>query len=118
MRRVDNPATLRDSLEAAQREADAAFGDPTLYLEQAVINPRHIEVQVLADAAGTVFHLYERDCSLQRRHQKLIEEAPSPALDDELRRAMGVAAIKAVKAARSPVAARASMLCSAHTRAA
>lgn len=78
MRRVDNPATLRDSLEAAQREADAAFGDPTLYLEQAVINPRHIEVQVLADAAGTVFHLYERDCSLQRRHQKVIEIAPRP----------------------------------------
>ena len=88
MRRVDNPATLRDSLEAAQREADAAFGDPTLYLEQAVINPRHIEVQVLADAAGTVFHLYERDCSLQRRHQKVIEIAPAPNLDPDIRARM------------------------------
>ncbi len=85
MRRVDAVAGLRDALEAAQREAESAFGDPTLYLEQAVTNPRHIEVQVLADATGRVIHLYERDCSLQRRHQKVIEIAPAPHLDPDLR---------------------------------
>ena len=85
MRRVEEPGRLRDALEAAQREADAAFGDPTLYLEQAVVNPRHIEVQILADTTGEVIHLYERDCSLQRRHQKVIEIAPAPDLDPALR---------------------------------
>ena len=85
MRRVDDPSTLRESLEAAQREADAAFGDPTLYLEQAVVNPRHIEVQVLADSTGTVLHLFERDCSVQRRHQKVVEIAPAPNLDPATR---------------------------------
>ncbi|MGA8045878.1 MAG: pyruvate carboxylase [Dermatophilaceae bacterium] len=85
MRRVDGPGQLRDSLEAAQREAESAFGDPTLYLEEAVLNPRHIEVQVLADATGTVLHLFERDCSLQRRHQKVVEIAPAPNLDPDLR---------------------------------
>ncbi|MEV0086299.1 pyruvate carboxylase [Saccharopolyspora sp. NPDC050642] len=85
MRRVDNPAGLREALEAAMREAESAFGDPTVFLEQAVINPRHIEVQILADAAGNVIHLYERDCSVQRRHQKVIEIAPAPNLDPQLR---------------------------------
>ena len=85
MRRVDDPARLRDALEAAQRESESAFGDPTLYLEQAVVNPRHIEVQVLADSTGEVIHLFERDCSLQRRHQKVIEIAPAPDLDAGLR---------------------------------
>lgn len=85
MRRVDDPAELRGFLEVAQREADAAFGDPTLYLEQAVVNPRHIEVQILADGTGEVLHLFERDCSLQRRHQKVIEIAPAPNLDPDLR---------------------------------
>jgi len=94
MRRVDDPATLRDALEAAQREADAAFGDPTLYLEQAVVNPRHIEVQVLADAEGTVLHLFERDCSLQRRHQKVVEIAPAPNLDPQLRDRMCADAVR------------------------
>jgi pyruvate carboxylase len=85
MRRVSEPAGLRAALEAASREAESAFGDPTMFLEQAVIDPRHIEVQVLADAAGNVIHLYERDCSVQRRHQKVVEIAPAPRLDPELR---------------------------------
>jgi pyruvate carboxylase len=85
MRRVANRTVLRESIEAAQREAESAFGDPTVFLEQAVEQPRHIEVQILADAAGTVIHLFERDCSLQRRHQKVIEIAPAPNLDPELR---------------------------------
>jgi len=85
MRRVDEPADLKDAIEAASREAQSAFGDPTVFLEQAVINPRHIEVQILADTHGNVIHLFERDCSLQRRHQKVIELAPAPNLDPELR---------------------------------
>lgn len=85
MRRVDEPDNLKEAIEAASREAQSAFGDPTVFLEQAVINPRHIEVQILADAHGNVIHLFERDCSLQRRHQKVIELAPAPNLDPELR---------------------------------
>ncbi|MGL5909497.1 MAG: biotin carboxylase N-terminal domain-containing protein, partial [Phycicoccus sp.] len=94
MRRVETAAALRDSLEAAQREADAAFGDPTLYLEQAVVQPRHIEVQVLADGTGRVLHLFERDCSVQRRHQKVVEVAPAPNLDPALRDAMCADAVR------------------------
>ncbi|MXQ77642.1 pyruvate carboxylase [Rhodococcus rhodochrous] len=85
MRRVAEPSQLREAIEAASREADAAFGDPTVFLEQAVVNPRHIEVQILADKHGNVIHLYERDCSVQRRHQKVIELAPAPNLDPALR---------------------------------
>ncbi|TVT51324.1 pyruvate carboxylase [Amycolatopsis rhizosphaerae] len=85
MRRVDNPANLRESIEAAAREAESAFGDPTVFLEKAVIDPRHIEVQILADGEGNVIHLFERDCSVQRRHQKVIELAPAPNLDPALR---------------------------------
>jgi pyruvate carboxylase len=85
MRRVSEPEALREALEAAMREAESAFGDPTVFLEQAVVNPRHIEVQILADAGGNVIHLYERDCSVQRRHQKVIEIAPAPNLDPALR---------------------------------
>ncbi|BBZ50560.1 pyruvate carboxylase [Mycobacterium heidelbergense] len=85
MRRVTDPADLAEAIEAASREAESAFGDPTVFLEQAVTNPRHIEVQILADAHGNVIHLYERDCSVQRRHQKVIEIAPAPNLDPELR---------------------------------
>ncbi|SDK84885.1 pyruvate carboxylase [Actinopolyspora mzabensis] len=85
MRRVNDLESLREALEAAMREAESAFGDPTVFLEQAVVNPRHIEVQILADSAGNVVHLYERDCSVQRRHQKVVELAPAPNLDPELR---------------------------------
>ncbi|MGN6611013.1 MAG: pyruvate carboxylase [Angustibacter sp.] len=85
MRRVETPETLRESIEAAMREAESAFGDPTVFLEQAVVKPRHIEVQILADGEGNVIHLYERDCSVQRRHQKVVEIAPAPNLDPDLR---------------------------------
>ncbi|WP_232549283.1 pyruvate carboxylase [Propioniciclava soli] len=85
MRRVDEPGALRSALAEAMREADAAFGDARVYLEEAVDRPRHIEVQILADAGGEVIHLYERDCSVQRRHQKVVELAPAPNLDPELR---------------------------------
>ncbi|MFC3961195.1 pyruvate carboxylase [Nocardia jiangsuensis] len=85
MRRVAEREGLREAIEAASREAESAFGDPTVFLEQAVVNPRHIEVQILADQQGNVMHLFERDCSLQRRHQKVIELAPAPNLAPELR---------------------------------
>src|SRR5919205_1248904 len=85
MRRVDDPGQLRDAVETCMREAEGAFGDPTVFIEQAVVDPRHIEVQILADAEGNVIHLFERDCSVQRRHQKVIEIAPAPNLDPELR---------------------------------
>lgn len=85
MRRVGDSAALPEAIEVASREAESAFGDPTVYLEQAVLRPRHIEVQILADTRGNVIHLYERDCSVQRRHQKVIELAPAPNLPAELR---------------------------------
>ena len=85
MRRVDDASRLEAALGEAMREADAAFGDPRVYLEEAVDRPRHIEVQVLADATGDIIHLFERDCSVQRRHQKVVELAPAPNLDAALR---------------------------------
>ncbi|PQD98636.1 pyruvate carboxylase [Mycobacterium sp. EPG1] len=85
MRRVEERDGLAEAVEAASREAESAFGDPTVYLEQAVLNPRHIEVQILADSTGNVMHLFERDCSVQRRHQKVIELAPAPNLSEDLR---------------------------------
>jgi len=88
MRRVERAEDLRDALEAAMREADSAFGDATMFIEQAVVRPRHIEVQILADANGETVHLFERDCSVQRRHQKVIEIAPAPNLDENIRQAM------------------------------
>ncbi|MCY7412821.1 MAG: pyruvate carboxylase [Salinibacterium sp.] len=88
MRRVERAEDLRGALEAAMREAESAFGDPTMFIEQAVVRPRHIEVQILADAHGEIVHLFERDCSVQRRHQKVIEIAPAPNLDETIRQAM------------------------------
>jgi pyruvate carboxylase len=94
MRRVDDRAQLRDAIETCMREGEGAFGDPTVFIEQAVVEPRHIEVQILADGEGNVMHLFERDCSVQRRHQKVIEIAPAPNLDPELRDAMCADAVR------------------------
>jgi len=99
MRVVKDAADLQSSVEAAKREAKNAFGDDTVYLEKYIENPRHIEVQVLADNFGNTVHLFERECSIQRRHQKIIEETPSTALDDETRKKMGEAAVKVAQAA-------------------
>ncbi len=94
MRRVERPEDLREAVEICMREGEGAFGDPTVFIEQAVVEPRHIEVQILADGAGNVIHLYERDCSVQRRHQKVIEIAPAPNLDPELRDRMCADAVR------------------------
>lgn len=88
MRRVEREEDLREALASAMREAESAFGDPTMFIEQAVLRPRHIEVQVLADRTGATVHLFERDCSVQRRHQKVVEIAPAPNLDQALRDAL------------------------------
>lgn len=88
MRRVNTPEELRPALEEAMREADSAFGDATMFLEQAVLRPRHIEVQILADSSGETIHLFERDCSIQRRNQKVVEIAPAPNLDEGIRQAL------------------------------
>jgi len=97
MRLVPAADQLESLFRAAQGEAEAAFGNPGLYMEKFIDRPRHVEVQVLADRHGNVVHLGERDCSIQRRHQKLLEEAPSPGLDPELRRRMGEAAVAAAR---------------------
>lgn len=94
MRRVDEESALRDAVETCMREADGAFGDPTVFIEEAVVSPRHIEVQILADGHGNVIHLFERDCSVQRRHQKVVEIAPAPNLDPELRDRMCADAVR------------------------
>ncbi|MCL2928023.1 MAG: acetyl-CoA carboxylase biotin carboxylase subunit [Trichodesmium sp. St16_bin4-tuft] len=97
MRLVRHANDLSKLFQAAQGEAEAAFGNPGVYMEKFIERPRHIEFQILADSYGNVIHLGERDCSIQRRHQKLLEEAPSPALDPKLRQKMGEAAVKAAK---------------------
>ena len=98
MRLVDDEKKFIAAYQGAQREAKSAFGDDAVYLEKAVIRPRHVEIQVFADAHGNTVHLFERDCSIQRRHQKVIEEAPSPAVTPELRAKMGAVAVKAAAA--------------------
>ena len=97
MRLVREPGELSKMFLAAQGEAEASFGNPGVYLEKFVENPRHIEFQIIADSHGNVVHLGERDCSIQRRHQKLLEEAPSAALDEDLRQQMGSAAVRAAQ---------------------
>ncbi|MFC5337204.1 pyruvate carboxylase [Leucobacter denitrificans] len=97
MRRVERAEDLREALESAMREADSAFGDPTMFIEQAVLRPRHIEVQVLADNTGEAVHLFERDCSVQRRHQKVVEIAPAPNLTQAQRDALTSDAIAFAK---------------------
>jgi 3-methylcrotonyl-CoA carboxylase alpha subunit len=98
MRIVETREQLIDSLEAAQREALSAFGDGAVYLEKLLIRPRHVEIQIFGDSHGNVVHLGERECSIQRRHQKVVEESPSPVLTPELRAQMGAAAVKAGQA--------------------
>jgi len=100
MRLVSNAAGFPDALRSARSEAQGAFGDPTVILERAIVDPRHIEIQVFGDRHGNAIHLGERDCSVQRRHQKLIEEAPSPVVTPELRARMGAVAVSAMKSLR------------------
>jgi len=97
MRIAESAETFQKLLTQAQNEADAAFGHPGVYLERCVVRPRHVEFQIFGDEHGRMVHLAERDCSIQRRHQKLVEEAPSPALDEELRAEMGEAAVRAAE---------------------
>ncbi len=98
MRRVERAEDFVAALASARREAEAAFGDPSCLIEKYVSHPRHIEIQVFADSQGNVVHLFERDCSLQRRHQKVIEEAPAPGMTEAVRTAMGQAAVEAARA--------------------
>jgi 3-methylcrotonyl-CoA carboxylase alpha subunit len=98
MRRVDESSQFEDALDSAKREAASAFGDDRVLIEKYVLSPRHIEVQVFGDSHGNVVHLFERDCSLQRRHQKVIEEAPAPGMDAETRESVCGAALRAAQA--------------------
>ncbi len=98
MRKVERPEDFAKLFNAAQTEAETGFGDPSVYLEKFVVQPRHVEIQVLGDGRGTVIHLGERECSIQRRHQKLLEESPSPIMDADLRHRMGEAAIAGAEA--------------------
>jgi len=98
MRKVGRAADFADALASAQREAQSSFGNPRVLIEKYVSAPRHIEIQVFADSHGHALHLFERDCTMQRRHQKVIEEAPAPGMNDETRSAMGEAAVAAARA--------------------
>ena len=93
IRVAENEEELRQSVQVAKREAESAFGDGSIYLEKFLAGPRHVEVQVMADHDGNVIHLFERECSIQRRHQKIVEESPSPAVDDALRKEICAAAV-------------------------
>src|SRR5580698_3956404 len=99
MRLVHAPEDLKSSLEGARSEAERSFGDSEVYIEKAILNPRHIEMQVLADEHGNTVYLGERECSIQRRHQKVVEEAPSPVVDPEMRQRMGEVAVRVAQAA-------------------
>ncbi|MCP5106602.1 MAG: acetyl-CoA carboxylase biotin carboxylase subunit [bacterium] len=98
MRKVEAPKDLKSAYDACRREAQSAFGDPRVYIEKYASKPRHVEFQVLADLYGNAVHLYERECSIQRRHQKIIEETPSPVLDEDMRNRMGKVAVDAARA--------------------
>ena len=98
MRRVDRPEEFQAAFEGARREAISAFGNGDVYIEKFVLKPRHVEIQVMADGRGNVVHLFERDCSVQRRHQKVVEETPCPVLSEETRRQMGAVAVQAALA--------------------
>ncbi|MDM8006143.1 MAG: acetyl-CoA carboxylase biotin carboxylase subunit [Phycisphaerae bacterium] len=100
IRLVHNEATLRHALPAARSEAQASFKDASVYLEKAIENGRHVEVQIIGDRAGNVLHFYERDCTLQRRHQKLVEESPCPAINDRIREELCKAAVRLARAAK------------------
>jgi len=99
MRLVQSPQDLRSALEAARSEAERSFGDGEIYIEKVIVSPRHIEMQILADEHGNIVYLGERECSLQRRHQKVIEEAPSPIVDADMRRRMGEVTVRVARAA-------------------
>ena len=99
MRKVEQPADFDNALSSCRREAKSSFGDDGVLIEKYVSTPRHIEIQIFGDSHGNYLHLFERDCSVQRRHQKVVEEAPAPGITDQLRRAMGETAIKAARAA-------------------
>ena len=98
MRRVDDPARFVEAFEGARREAASAFGNADVYVEKWIVKPKHVEIQVLADTHGNVVHLFERDCSVQRRHQKVVEESPCPVLRDDVRQKMGAVAVQAARA--------------------
>jgi acetyl-CoA carboxylase biotin carboxylase subunit len=100
MRIVHNEITLRSAFDTARAEAEAAFGDGSVYLEKFIVEPRHVEVQVMADKAGNALHFYERDCTIQRRHQKMIEESPCPVLDERERKQLAEAALRIIKEAK------------------
>ena len=100
MRIVHNDITLRSAFNSARAEAEAAFGDGSIYLEKYIVDPRHVEVQVVADTHGNALHFFERDCSIQRRHQKMIEESPCPVLDKNTREKLAEAALKIIKKAK------------------
>ena len=97
MRKVDHPDMMADAWNSAKAESGAAFGNDGIYMEKFIVQPRHVEIQIIADQHGNVYHLGERDCTIQRRHQKLVEESPSPVLTPENRKKMGEAAVKAAK---------------------
>ncbi|MHC4364096.1 MAG: acetyl-CoA carboxylase biotin carboxylase subunit [Planctomycetota bacterium] len=100
MRTVHNDISLRSAFETARAEAEAAFGNGSVYLEKFIVEPRHVEVQVIADKAGNALHFYERDCTIQRRHQKMVEESPCPVLDDRDREQLAEAALRIIKEAK------------------
>ena len=114
MRLVHSRQELRSAFESAQSEAQRSFGDSEVYIEKAIVNPRHIEMQLLADEHGNTVWLGERECSIQRRHQKVMEEAPSPIVDPDMRRRMGEVAVKAAQAAHYTNAGTIEFLVDAH----